>query len=61
MESFLVERSQSLEDSTETVSNDVLNNNQRLAVDYFNSGNSLFITGPAGTGKTFLINYIKKK
>ena len=60
MESFLVERSQSLEDSTETVSNDVLNNNQRLAVDYFNSGNSLFITGPAGTGKTFLINYIKQ-
>ena len=38
-----------------------LSNSQRLAVDKIAKGNNVFITGPAGTGKSYLLNYIKNE
>lgn len=38
-----------------------LSNSQRLAVDKIAEGRNVFITGPAGTGKSFLLNYIKNE
>ena len=39
----------------------ILSNEQTLAIEKFNNGENLFITGPGGTGKTFLINEIIKQ
>ena len=39
---------------------DELTEDQRIAFDTFTHGSSLFITGPGGVGKTYLINKIKK-
>lgn len=36
-----------------------LSETQRLAVDRIAEGKNVFITGPAGTGKSFLLNYLK--
>jgi len=36
-----------------------LSETQRLAVDEIAKGKNVFITGPAGTGKSFLLNYLK--
>ncbi|MDD2840607.1 MAG: PIF1 family ATP-dependent DNA helicase [Rickettsiales bacterium] len=36
-----------------------LSETQRLAVDKIAEGKNVFITGPAGTGKSFLLNYLK--
>ncbi len=38
-----------------------LSESQRLAVDEIAKGRNVFITGPAGTGKSFLLNYIKNE
>ena len=38
----------------------ILTDCQERALDYFKLKKSMCITGPAGTGKTFVLNYIKK-
>lgn len=38
-----------------------LSESQRLAVDEIAKGRNVFITGPAGTGKSYLLNYIKNE
>jgi ATP-dependent DNA helicase PIF1 len=37
-----------------------LNSEQRAVIEEIDSGNNVFITGPGGTGKTFLIRHIRR-
>ena len=39
---------------------EILSEKQKLALNNFNSGNNIFLTGPGGSGKTFLIKKIVK-
>ena len=39
----------------------ILSDEQELAIKKFNNGENLFITGPGGTGKTFLIKELIKQ
>ena len=39
----------------------LLSESQQLAVDLVEQGQNVFITGPAGTGKSYLLNYLKKE
>ena len=38
-----------------------LSPSQQIAFDKFSTGQNIFISGPGGHGKTFLINEFKKK
>ena len=39
----------------------ILSDEQEVAIKKFNNGENLFITGPGGTGKTFLIKELLKQ
>ena len=39
----------------------MLSSKQKLAVDLVKSGKNVFITGPAGTGKSYIIEHIKRE